>query len=295
MTVSSLDAMAGHTAVVTDSAASLPPALADKWGIRVVPLLVTIDGEAHDEGAGVTSDDVLDALVGGSAVSTSQPSVARFDEAFAAAARAGATHVVAVLISGKMSGTVNGARAAAEGASVPVTIVDSETLAMATGFAALAAAARARAGATPDEVAEAARAVAKSSRCVFTVDTLEHMRRGGRVSPAIAAVGKVLSIRPVLEMVDGEVQMVDKVRSTQRARAAVMARAGEAVAALDRPAAAVMVLGEGDFGDDAARALEAAHPDLAMLVRTPVSAVLAGHTGPGTLAAVVVELPVDVS
>jgi len=281
--------------VVTDSAASLPAALADKWGIRVVPLLVTIDGESHDEGDGVTSSDVLDALVEGSAVSTSQPSVARFAVAFAEAAESGADHVVAVLISGKMSGTVNGARAAADAAPVPVTIVDSQTLAMGTGFAALAAAARARGGGAPDEVAEVARAVAASARCIFTVDTLEHMRRGGRVSPAIAAVGKVLSIRPVLEMVDGEVQMVDKVRSTQRARAAVMARAEETVAALSRPAAAVMVLGDGDFGDDAARALEVAHPELAMLVRTPVSAVLAGHTGPGTLAAVVVELPPEVT
>ncbi|WP_084037990.1 DegV family protein [Demequina sp. NBRC 110053] len=287
--------MTGPVAVVTDSAASLPPALAAKWGVRVVPLHVIIDGETRLEGEQISSDEVLEVLSSGGDVSTSQPSIGQFDEAFAQAARDGASHVVAVLISAKMSGTVGGAQAAAHRAGIDVTIVDSATLAMATGFAALAAAAAARRGAGAAEVADAARAVARTSACIFTVDTLEYMRRGGRVSPAIAAVGKVLGVRPVLALQDGEVAMVERVRSTQRARAAVLARAESAVGRMARPAAAVMVLGEGEFGDEAARALESRFPHLAMLVRTPVSAVLASHTGPGTLAAVVVDLPEDVA
>ena len=266
--------MSGHVAVVTDSAASLPPALARTWGIRVVPLHVIVDGQARLEGEQVSSDEVLAAMLARSEVSTSQPSVAQFEDAFSLAAEDGATHVVAVLISGTMSGTVDGARAAAENVQVPVTVVDSASIAMGTGFAAIAAASVARSGGTADAVAQAARDVAASARCIFTVDTLEHLKRGGRVSPAIAAVGSVFNVRPVLEVEDGEVVMVDRVRSTQRARAA-----------------AVMVLGEGKFGDEAATGLEARHPGLAMLVRTPVSAVLASHTGPGTLAAVVVDLP----
>ncbi|GIG55469.1 DegV family protein [Demequina activiva] len=283
--------MSGHVAVVTDSAASLPPALARKWGIRVVPLQVIVDGESRLEGEQVTSEEVLTALLDGRDVRTSQPAVAQFEEAFALAAADGAEHVVAVLISGKMSGTVNGAQAAADAVDVPVTVVDTASLAMGTGFAAIAAASVARSGGTADAVAQVARDVAASARCIFTVDTLEHLKRGGRVSPAIAAVGKVFNVRPVLELEGGEVVMVERVRSTQRARAAVMQLAEEAVAGMTRAAAAVMVLGEGDFGDEAAKSLEARHPDLAMLVRTPVSAVLASHTGPGTLAAVVVDLP----
>lgn len=283
--------MSGHVAVVTDSAASLPPALARTWGIRVVPLHVIVDGQARLEGEQVSSDEVLAAMLARSEVSTSQPSVAQFEDAFSLAAEDGATHVVAVLISGTMSGTVDGARAAAENVQVPVTVVDSASIAMGTGFAAIAAASVARSGGTADAVAQAARDVAASARCIFTVDTLEHLKRGGRVSPAIAAVGSVFNVRPVLEVEDGEVVMVDRVRSTQRARAAVMERADRAIAHMRRPAAAVMVLGEGKFGDEAATGLEARHPGLAMLVRTPVSAVLASHTGPGTLAAVVVDLP----
>lgn len=281
-------------AVVTDSAASLPPALARTWGIHVVPLQVVIDGTAFDEGEQIGPEQVLAALTDGRDASTSQPSVAAFERAYASAARGGATHVVAVLISAKMSGTVNGARAAAAASAVPVTVVDSGTLAMATGFAAVAAAALAREGATAEQVAAEAERVARTSRCVFTVDTLEFLRRGGRVSPAVAAVGRVLSVRPVLELVDGEVAMVDRVRSTQRARAAVLERAESALADMARPASAVMVLGDTDYGDQAASALESRHPHLAMLVRTPVSAVLAVHTGPGTFAAVVADLPARV-
>lgn len=283
--------MSGAVAVVTDSAASLPPALARKWGIRVVPLQVVIDGEALDEGEQIGPEAVLEALTAGREASTSQPSVAAFAHAFAQAAADGASHVVAVLISSKMSGTVNGALAAASSADVPVTVVDSGTLAMATGFAAIAAAALAREGASAEDVAAEAERVAQSSRCVFTVDTLEYLRRGGRVSPAVAAVGRVLSVRPVLELVDGEVAIADRVRSTQRARAAVVARAETAMAEMARPASAVMVLGAGQYGDDAATGLADRHPDLAMLVRAPVSAVLAVHTGPGTLAVVVADLP----
>ncbi|MDN4481418.1 DegV family protein [Demequina muriae] len=286
--------MSGAVAVITDSAASLPPALARTWGIGVVPLQVVIDGEAHDEGERMGADQVIEALIAGREASTSQPSVAAFERAFARAAREGATHVVAVLISSKMSGTVNGARSAAAAADVPVTVVDSRTLAMATGFAAIAAAALAREGAGPAEVAAEAERVARSSQCVFTVDTLDFLRRGGRVSPAVAAVGRVLSVRPVLELVDGEVAMVERVRSTHRARAAVLARAEAAMAPMARPASAVMMLGDASYGDQAAHDLEERHPDLGLLVRTPVSAVLAVHTGPGTFAAVAADLPARV-
>lgn len=283
--------MSPTVAVVTDSAASLPAELAQQWGITVVPLQVVIDGQASDEGSQIGPEEVLEALVAGRAASTSQPSVASFEAAFAQAAARGATHVVAVLISARMSGTVNGARAAAASAAVPVTVVDSRTLAMATGFAAIAAAALAREGAGPEEVAAEAERVARTSRCVFTVDTLDFLRRGGRVSPAVAAVGRVLSVRPVLELVDGEVAVVERVRSTHRARAAVLARAEEALAQMALPASAVMVLGDRDYADQAVDELETRHPALAAPVRATVSAVLAVHTGPGTFAAVVADLP----
>ena len=286
--------MTPTVAVVTDSAASLPPGLAQKWGVRVVPLQVIVDGVSHAEGAEISSAEVLAELVGGATITTSQPSIHAFEQAYRHAARAGATDIVAVIISGKLSGTAAVAQAAAANSDVPVTVVDTLTVAMATGYAALAAAALAATGADASEVAEEARRVAESSMCMFTVDTLEFLKKGGRVSPAVAAMGRLLGVRPLLEVVAGEVVLVDRVRTTARARAALMECAEEAIGERVRPAAAVMALGDAAYANEAAHDLEKAHPRLAMTVRTPVSAVLSAHAGPGALAVVIVDLPARV-
>ena len=283
--------MTPTVAVVTDSAASLPAGLAQKWGVRVVPLQIIVDGVPHAEGDEISSDEVLAALVSGSKITTSQPSVAAFEDAYARAVRDGAAAIVAVVLSGKLSGTAGVAHAAAAAAGVPVTVVDTQTVAMACGYAAIAAAALANTGADADAVAAEARRVAASSICMFTVDSLEYLRRGGRIGPAVAAVGKVLGVRPLLQVADGEVSLFERVRTTARARAALVECADEAIAERVRPALAVMALGDADYADDAVRVLERAHPRLAMTVRTPVSAVLSAHAGPGALAVVVVDLP----
>jgi len=287
--------MTPTVAVVTDSAASLPAGLAQKWGVRVVPLQVIVDGVSHAEGAEISPDEVLADLLAGLTVTTSQPSPAAFEQAYRHAERAGATAIVAVLISGKLSGTVSVAQTAASGVGVPVTVVDSGTVAMATGYAAIAAAALAQSGADAEAVVEEARRVAASSICMFTVDDLDYLRRGGRLSPTAAAMGRVLGVRPLLEVSDGEVVLYDRVRTTARARAALLECADEAIAERVRPAVAVMALGDAHYAEDAARTLEAAHPRLAMTVRTPVSAVLSAHAGPGALAVVVVDLPARVT
>ena len=286
--------MTPRVAVVTDSAASLPVGLAQKWDIRVVPLQIIVDGVSHAEGAEISSDEVLAALVAGSIVTTSQPSAAAFEAAYADAARAGANAIVAVMMSGKLSGTASAAQAAASAVGVPVIVVDTETVAMATGFAAVAAAALAATDAGADEVADEARRVAASSVCMFTVDDLNFLRRGGRISPTVAAVGRVLGVRPLLEVREGEIAMLDRVRTTARARAAIIEWADEAIDERVRPAVAVMALGVADYADDAAAALEASHDRLAMSLRTSVSAVLSAHAGPGALAVVVVDLPAHV-
>lgn len=284
--------MSEHVAVITDSAASLPASLASQWGLDVVPLQVIVDDQTFHEDESFGPEAVLEALASARKVSTSQPSVTAFEQAYARAAAAGATHVVAVLISSKLSGTVNGARLAAESATVPVTVVDTQTLAMATGFAAMAASALAREGASPQDVAAEATRVAASSHTIFTVDTLEFLRRGGRMPAAMAAVGRMLSVRPVFEIRDGEVAVAQKVRTTERARQAVVARVEEVLGSMAGPGVAVMGLGDDGAANSTMRDFEDAHDHLVMAVNTQVSAVLAVHTGPGTLAVVVADLPV---
>jgi DegV family protein with EDD domain len=286
--------MTPTVAVITDSAASLPADLARTWGIRVVPLQVIVDGVSFAEGADISPADVLRDLESGQTVTTSQPSPHAFEQAYRHAESAGATDVVAVLLAGSLSGTVAAARTAAQHVKIPVTVVDSETVAMATGFAAVAAAALAKTGADATAVADEARRVVRSTVCIFTVDTLEYLRKGGRINPAVAAAGKMLGVRPVLEVVGGEIVVAERVRGTTRARDALLARVDAAVEQYARPAVAVMTLGGDEFAATALEGLRDRHPSLAMALHTPISAVLSAHAGPGTIAAVVADLPAHV-
>ncbi|WP_062303883.1 DegV family protein [Demequina subtropica] len=278
-------------AVIADSAASLPPALAARWGIAVVPLQVMVGDESWAEGIGIGHDDVVARLRAGEALTTSQPTPVAFDTAISAAVADGAEGIVLLTLAGTLSGTAEAARAAAARSLVRVEVVDTRTVAMAMGFAAIAAAQAALAGGTVERVADAARTAAATARCVFSVESLDHLRRGGRIGPAVAAVGKVLGIRPVLEVVDGEVIVASRVRSLARARAALHATVDEAVARCSRPAVAVMGVGVDDAAVAMAREIESRHPQVAPVVIGQVSAVLAAHAGPGTLSAVVSDLP----
>lgn len=283
--------MTQRVVVVTDSAASLPQDLVTTWGIEVVPLDIVIAGEPVPEGPGMGVSEVLDALETERAVTTSQPSVGAFVEAYQRAEARGASGIVSVHISSRISGTANAAEIAARESAVPVIVVDSRSLAMATGFAALAAAALARSGASVEDVASEATRVASSSSLLFTVDTLEYLRRGGRVPRAVAAIGDALSIRPVLGLVDGEVEVLERVRTTVRAHERIVEMLGERIPALSHPGLAVMALGTGGQADDDTVEIQTLNPGLAMIVRTPISAVLAVHGGPGAFACVLADLP----
>ena len=283
--------MSETIAVVTDSAASIPLPLRQRWRVYEVPLQVSIGDENRREGVDLTTDDVLDALERGQPASTSQPSPASFSEVYAEAAADGADAVVSAHISGKISGTVSGAQSAAESSPVPVTVVDTATMAMATGYAALAGAAKAAAGEGADAVAAEVARVAKSSVCVFTVESLEYLRRGGRVPGALAVIGDALGIRPVLTFEDGELVLAQKVRTSSRARGVVKDMLEEHIDRFRHPAISVMGLGSRSYADDMAHEVERAHPSLTMVVRTPVSAALAVHGGPGAFAAVAADMP----
>ena len=205
-------------AIVTDSTAMLPAELATQRGITVVPLQVVIGAEVLDEGAdGATPEVVAEALRAFKPVSTSRPSPAVLLEAYEAAARDGATEVLSIHLSGEMSGTFESAQLAARDASIPVVAVDSRQVGVATGFAVLAAADVLDAGGTAGEAAEVARARADASASLFYVDTLEYLRRGGRIGAAAALFGGALSVKPLLQIEDGVVATLEKVRTTARA------------------------------------------------------------------------------
>jgi DegV family protein with EDD domain len=204
--------------VVTDSTASLPPKQAAERGVVVVPLQVVIGADVLDEGAdGATPELVAEALREFRPVSTSRPSPSVMLEVYEQAARAGATEVVSIHLSGDMSGTFESAQLAAREASIPVTAVDTRQVGLATGYAVLAAVDVIDSGGSGKEAAEAARHRAATTSSLFYVDTLEYLRRGGRVGAAAALFGGALAVKPLLTIENGVVATQEKVRTAARA------------------------------------------------------------------------------
>ena len=274
-----------RVAVVTDSTSYLPAELVRERGITVVPLQVVIAGTSYDEGD-ATSGTVAEALRTRQPVTTSRPGPAAFAAAYAQAAEAGSTAVVSVHLSAQMSGTVESARLAAKESPVPVEVVDSESLGMGLGYAVLSATAVAAAGGSIDEVAEAARKRAAASHAVFYVDTLEHLRRGGRIGAAAALLGSALAVKPLLQMVGGHIEALEKVRTSAKA----IARLEEVVVGLAGSGPvdlAVHHLASPDRADQLAARLRERVPGLGDLHVSEVGAVVGAHVGPGMLAVVV--------
>lgn len=280
--------MVSKVAVVTDSTAMLPEEAARD--VTVVPLQVVLDGESYDEGRPETSPDaVRDALSAHRRVSTSRPAPAVFAEAYEKLAAEGYEEIVSIHLSAEMSGTFESAQIAARTSPVPVVVLDTRAVGPCLGFAVLAAAASVAAGGSAREAADAALARADATRSYFYVDTLEHLRRGGRIGAAAALVGSALAVKPLLAIEDGRVVPHERVRTATRALARLEELAVEAAG--DAPVEVVVAHLEG--GERASQLRDHLGTRLAAglagrEVRCgPLSAVLGAHAGPGMLAVVV--------
>lgn len=284
-----------HVAVVTDSTASLPAGLVEAARVVVVPLEVIIDGVPHREGIDISPAQIIDALRSGAAVHTAHPGPDAFARVYARVAARGAREIVSVHLSSELSGTVTAAGLAAQTAGVPVTVVDSRTVAMALGLSVLAAARAAGGdgGSEPGDgaaVARAAEARAARTTAWFAVESLEYLRRGGRLSALSAALGTVLGLRPVLAVREGRLDVVEKVRTSARARDRVIELAVADAAKRDRCEMAVHHLGDAVLAEQVVERLRVAcgHGLQAVHV-AEISAVVGAHAGPGLLAVIVAD------
>src|SRR6476469_238252 len=218
-----------NVAIVTDSTAYLPQSFVADHGIQVVPLHVVIGGTEFSEGVDVSTAEVAVALRSFRPVSTSRPSPQAFLEAYEKAAAAQADAIVSVHISADMSSTVESAHLAAQQSPVPVTVVDSRSLGMAMGYGVVSGAEAAAKGASAEDVAGVVLSRSVGSKVVFYVDTLEHLRRGGRIGSASAFLGSALAIKPILELADGHIRPLEKMRTSSRALARLEELAGSAI------------------------------------------------------------------
>lgn len=279
--------MSGDVAVVTDSTAYLPPGVGAHWGVGEVALHVVLGSRTGAENTEVSPSDVADALrERRHKVSTSRPTPGEFAAVYRAAGR---PCVVSVHLSAALSGTVDAAQLAADevaGDGIEVRVVDSRSLAMGLGFAVIAAARAAASGADVDTVAKAARETADQTDLLFYVDTLEHLRRGGRIGAAAALFGTALAVKPLLHVVDGQISPLEKVRTASKALARleelVVARAGDGPVDL-----AVHHLAAHDKAAELAERLRGRLPDRGDLHLSEVGAVVGAHVGPGLLGVVV--------
>lgn len=272
--------------IVTDSTCYLPPEIAAEHDVEVVALQVVIGGTAYDEGGGTSSATVAEALRSWTPVTTSRPGPAAFAQAYERAAARGCDGVVSVHLSSQMSGTVESAQLAAKEAPIRVEVVDSRSLGMGFGFAVLSAATAAAAGASVEEVARTASDRASATSVVFYVDTLEHLRRGGRIGPAAAFVGSALSVKPLLHLVDGHIEPLEKVRTSSKAIARLEELAAQR-ARTGRVDLAVHHLANPDRAAALAQRLRERIAGLGDLHVSEVGAVVGAHVGPGMLAVVV--------
>jgi DegV family protein with EDD domain len=278
-------------AVVTDSTAMLPPAITAERNLHVVPLQVVVGAKSYEEGVDpeATSETIAAALREWTPVSTSRPAPAVFLDAYEKAAAAGAESVLSIHLSGEMSGTFESARLAARDAPVPVRAVDTRQLGVATGFAVLAAADVLDAGGSMEQAAAAASVRATATTSLFYVDTLEYLRRGGRIGAASALLGSALSVKPLLGIDDGRIVSREKVRTTTRALSRLEELAVQAADDRQVDVAVAHLASPDRAGTLADRLCARLAENLGdrEVVLGEVGAVIGAHVGPGMVAAVV--------
>ena len=182
---------------------------------------------------------------------------------------------------------------AASQSPIPVEVVDSRSLGMAMGYAVLSAAKAAQQGKDVKTVAAIASSRAEAATVIFYVDTLEHLRRGGRIGAASALLGSALAIKPLLALSDGHIKTIEKVRTSARALSRLEELALRAVGAADGPGVDVAV----HHLDSPVRAAELADrlrtrlPPTATVVLVELGAVVGAHVGPGTIAVAISPRP----
>ncbi|HEY7173359.1 MAG TPA: DegV family protein [Micromonosporaceae bacterium] len=276
-----------RVAVVTDSTAYLPAEIAAKHDVTVVPLTVVLGGREGLEGIDITPSDVAQALITRrGTVTTSRPSPADFAAVYRRLIDSGVDGIASIHLSSKLSGTHEAAVLAAENCDGPVEVIDGQSAGMGIGFAAIAAAEQAAKGAALSDVCNAARTAVQQTSVLFYVDTLEHLRRGGRIGAASALLGTALSVKPILHMSDGSIVVRDKVRTASRALARMVDLAVETAGDADVDLA-VHHLHAPERAEQIRSAVVARLGDQVRDTYTSeIGAVVAAHVGPGLVSIV---------
>lgn len=268
--------------IVTDSSCDLPAEVVERHRITVVPLTIRFGDEDLVDREDLSVDEFWERLTTGEVTpETAAPSVGRFQNAYKMLSNEGADGVVAIMISSEISATHQSATLAAEQlvSGIPVRVVDSRLVSGALGMAVLAAAQVAEAGGTIDEVEGAARDAAASINFFAALDTLEYLKRGGRIGGAAAFFGNLLDVKPIITFDDGAVHPGGRVRTRRKALAAVLTH----LDGITTTEVGVLHSDPDDLDDFMTALAERGHTDPPVFRLGPV---VGTHAGPGVLGVV---------
>jgi DegV family protein with EDD domain len=272
-----------RVAIVTDSTADIPPGLVERYQIRAAPQVLIMGRNMWRDGIDIDPPAFYELLQTSSDFpSTSQPSVSDFLELFEELAE-DSDGILVIVVSDELSGTLNSAQmAAAKVPDIPIEVIDSRAVSMMLGFQVLAAAQQAEEGTDLKTLADAARAFKYKTHICFIVDTLEYLHRGGRIGTAAKLVGSALNLKPVLEIKEGVVSPVTRVRSRRKALTKVLELLAGEIAEGDRVHMAVV---HAAAPEEAARfrdELQTRFRPVEML-SAECGPVVGAHAGPGTV------------
>jgi DegV family protein with EDD domain len=273
----------GKTVVVTDSTANVPPALLLKLGIHVVPLSLLWGKDVFRDGVDIVASEFYARLKKSHDLpTTSQTSPEEFQKAFAPLVEAGDS-ILGIFISRELSGTVESAlQAKAAFPEAEIEILDSRATVMALGFPVLAAARAILGGADLADATAVAKRAINNSGVMFAVDSLDYLHRGGRIGGAAHFIGTALNMKPILEVRDGRVAAVERVRTKTKAKERMLELLRERVG--DRQPLRLSPL-HVDAKAEGEELVDAMHREfqLAECFLSEASPVIGIHVGPGTV------------
>ena len=200
--------------VVTDSTSDIPAALAEQYGIEIVRAVININGKSYTDGLEISREDFYTRLPGLTPLpTTSSPSVGAFQVCYEKLLKSGSDSILSIHPPNELSGIYNAARLAAEEFGQRVKVLDSGQVSLGLGYQVLLAAETAAKGAIQDEVLTLVESVRKRVRLTALLDTIEYVRRSGRVTWAVAMLGGALRLQPLIELRFGIVHRLGLART----------------------------------------------------------------------------------
>ncbi len=202
--------------IVTDSTSDIPQYLIEQHKLEVIPTILILDGKEYEDGEGISRDEFYERLPAlQSPPTTAAPSIGDFSTRYDVLLTRGCEHILSIHPAGQLTSIVDVARQAAADFAGRVTVIDSRSLSLGLGFQVIAAAETAESGLR--SALEAVESTRKRLKVFAALDTMEYLRRSGRVPRAVAMLGGLLSIKPLIELIDGEVKAIGAVRTTHQA------------------------------------------------------------------------------